>query len=440
MKKKLIYFIGAGVALVAIALTLVFLLGEKGYYIKYDPEADQNHWSTVYQMYQTSTAENDEHYCGLISGVRTGLHRKEGSLRSLVYSCTDDGMYFIAPNMGASTDDGRTVGVSYLFFVEHDSNTVIKLCGRPDCSHDTVACNAVLRDFTSGVSWYDSSIYSYESDVSTNKTYILNKMDPNGANRVAVLDCRSINQGQYTSFQLPQVQNGVFMVGMGGLDENGEEFMDWYYTKLDGSTKKLEKSVSGLCWNDGEAFLHGSFIMSENNETTAWELVQWDPDANTEHVVATLTDMDLYYGTTKASFWGAKNGLAHYQGQVLKINYPNCDTEVLFETGITEEHTTRFFPDCLAIYVKGENTPTISFYRYDGEFLGKAEINFPTNSNGSIIAVESRDRIYLRASLGAFLPTHYIDKSEFGSGTIQIHELQYPDLTEEEKTFIFTVN
>ena len=148
-------------------------------------------------------------------------------------------------------------------------------------------------------------------------------------------------------------------------------------------------------------------------------------------------------GGTDAIGWGANNGLAHKDGKILKINYPSCDLEVLFETGISGENTARFYPDSIAVIDRrsttSEEPDVIHFYRYNGKHLGEVILDIPNNFGGAILIGESRDRIYLGSNIMfRGLPNYYIDKSEFGTGNIELHEMQHPDLTEQERIALFS--
>ena len=111
----------------------------------------EDHWADITQMRQTSTEENDENYSGLLSGIRTGLYRQAGSLGQNEFECTDDGVYFM--NVYLEVEDEMMEGVApYLFYADHNSDTVIKLCGRPDCTHNTLECNAVFLEWDWGIS------------------------------------------------------------------------------------------------------------------------------------------------------------------------------------------------------------------------------------------------------------------------------------------------
>jgi hypothetical protein len=116
--------------------------------------------------------------------------------------------------------------------------------------------------------------------------------------------------------------------------------------------------------------------------------------------------------------------------------------EVLFETGITGETRTDFYPDCIAIFEKGDyrskKNGVLHFFDYKGNKLGQVEMDIPTNSDMLPIVGESRGRIYVRGNQWLSIPSHYIDKSEFGTGSIELHPLEYPDLKTLEKEFLFS--
>ena len=116
---------------------------------------------------------------------------------------------------------------------------------------------------------------------------------------------------------------------------------------------------------------------------------------------------------------------------------------MLFETGISGENTARFYPDSIAVIDRrsttSEEPDVIHFYRYNGKHLGEVILDIPNNFGGAILIGESRDRIYLGSNIMfRGLPNYYIDKSGFGTGNIELHEMQHPDLTEQERIALFS--
>ena len=405
----------------------------------------ERHVAEVAKMYQTSTYENDPNYCGLISGVRTGGRRDISNLSAGEYEYTDDGMYITSTNMmafGNVNEYPSSISGSFAFYVDHSSDHVIKLCGRADCRHDTDQCNAFLRDACS-ITYYDGHLYYATVDLAGGSLAELYRMDMDGSNHVKILDCATLRKNQYDSFWDPRFINGVFMVGMSHIDkETGMPLTDWYYCKLDNNRPKIEKSVAGYCWTDGESFLHGSFEKDTNGVSNAWSLMKWDPDTNTEVVLNVVSNVDDVDKIVYNTYWGTECGMRYEDGKIVKISYPDTTMEVLFETGLSENAVGDFYPDCIAVFEKGNYLEDVSsvlhFFDYHGNKLGQVLIDIPVNSDMLPIVGETRNRIYIRGNNLFTLPTHYIDKSEFNSEELKLHLLDYPDLKEYERDFLFS--
>lgn len=428
--------------LVFLIILSVFLLNSK------TTVSYARHMEEVAQMKQTSTVENDANFAGFVSGIRTGVYRKTGSLGTNEYECTDNGVYFLASGLPAENDGSLTL-CSYLFYADHGSDSMIKLCSRPDCTHDNLDCNAAFPESVGGITYYNGYLY-ITTFTPGEELMILYRMKPDGSDRIAVLDCSSVNNGQYNGYNPPFFMNGVWMVGLCSIDNStGASLVDWYYCKLDGDGYELKKSSTGYCWNDGEAFLFGS--LNSISDSPTWTLHQWDPDTNADTLLAAIPCIgdpsDYMVDYIAKGYWGKDNGLVHYNGQLLKVNYPDGDTEVVFDTGIMRDNRTRYYPDCIAIHEKanqvtGENG-IIHVYCYDGTKVGQVEIDIPNDTGTAMIFSESRERIYLGCNSSCLLPTHYIDKSEFGStngepNELVLHEIQYPDLDQDILDTLFS--
>ena len=73
------------------------------------------------------------------------------------------------------------------------------------------------------------------------------------------------------------------------------------------------------------------------------------------------------------------------------------------------------------------------FYNWEGEKLGEVAIGVNNEVSNSLFGGETKDRIMLRGSVYYSLPEYYIEKSDFGTGHIELHKFKYPDL--DEKTY-----
>lgn len=76
--------------------------------------------------------------------------------------------------------------------------------------------------------------------------------------------------------------------------------------------------------------------------------------------------------------------------------------------------------------------PMLYFYNWDFERIGECDLSQIYKSEddylrifpGEVICGESAGRIYLATRVTG-MPEYYIDKSDFGTGKIKLHELRY---------------
>ena len=404
------------------------------YYFTRPTVSYERHVQEVMQMEQTDLNSP-------ISGIRTGVFRTVSSLSNNEFECTDDGIYYLSsyiPGMYDISGDGiyKDEGLgTFLFFCPHDSDTMIKLCGRPDCTHDSPKCNAYFSDVANEtVVYYDGYLYVMTYSDDPFGLPRLWRMKPDGSDRELVLESSTMieSNNTYMGFRAPYFQNGVFGVGLLYMDETSEIGVncDWIYCKLDGRSKKVTMTDRGAGWNDGFTMLNGSLQAPDGTYDGNWHLYQWDPETDTSKQLVQLPE--YIYG-----YWGAEAGYYFENGNVIKVNYPDGDTEVLFETGLTGGHTTKFFPDCIAILENKSRSPEdpgmMYFYSWEGEKLGEVAIGVNNEVSNSLFGGETKDRIMLRGSVYYSLPEYYIEKSDFGTGHIELHKFKYPDL--DEKTY-----
>ncbi|MDE7280801.1 MAG: hypothetical protein K2N36_03560, partial [Ruminiclostridium sp.] len=86
-----------------------------------------------------------------IPNLRTGMGTARQGIKTTGFECTDTGSYFMC-NVGSN---------SWLLYADHGSDTVIKLCGRPDCNHSDNDCNAYFGSATD-ICYYDGFLYTYD--------------------------------------------------------------------------------------------------------------------------------------------------------------------------------------------------------------------------------------------------------------------------------------
>ena len=80
--------------------------------------------------------------------------------------------------------------------------------------------------------------------------------------------------------------------------------------------------------------------------------------------------------------------------------------------------------------IQCQKVPTLYIYSWDFELLEKVEMPHPVKSGRTICSAETEDRLILAAQL--FGVQYYIEKSDIGTGNVEIHPYQLPDLDLEE--------
>ena len=348
-----------------------------------------------------------------ISPIRTGTERQ--NIYALVngFECTKDGSYFMC----------RIGGGSWLLYIDHSSDKVIKLCGRPDCKHDNGDCNAYFSDGVN-VCYYDNHLYAYNDKK-------LIRFNVDGTERVTVYDLDDFMATEkYTGVSSPTICNGIFSFGLSKLDQEGRRVEKSYYYKLDGSMKNPVSTtgISGIC-TDGESFVGR---IGYDADTKEYIYGRWNPDdGSTTELFRDREWRYTGYFSENAEYY-IKDG----------IIYENSYTEglkIFLDTGLEGSFQLSMFPDCFAVseYVStedmanGENLDglTLRFYDWKLNSLGEAKINFELEEGmPGVICGETHERIYLTDSF-ELIPKYYIDKADFGTGEIRINKLEIPDFS-----------
>lgn len=339
-----------------------------------------------------------------IPDVRVGILENALGMTSNGFECTSSGAYFHA--------DGLSAG--YILYVDHGSDAVVILCNRPDCTHDSYQCNAVIAEGVS-VNYYDGHLYAVLGGTT------LIRMDLDGSNRERLVSASGIDLGTpQVGYTAPLVAGGCYFVGLDHLDSEGRTVSEIYYYKLDGSMEAMEKCTGALLFNnDGE-----EYIFNQLNG-----IAVWDPDTNE----VTMKTEFLGYG-----YYGAEEAYYIDQGIVYRLTYDTGEKEVLLDTGLEGGHYLHCFPDFFVI----SNFPTeeelfsgtfpeqqiLRFYNWNFESIGEVELTYPGATDVTkTICGETPERIYLMDSYYC-VPRYYINKADLGTGDIQIHELELPDV------------
>ena len=224
----------------------------------------------------------------------------------------------------------------------------------------------------------------------------------------------------YRDFSNHAIFNGVLFLMLGRIDENGDLFYDSAYYKLDGSMSepKIDTFFTLSFFADGENIV-GCVDYDRENDLRVVGI--WDPDKGIVEELSrdSIVSASGYYGTK-----------AHYyveDGIIIEDSYSEGKKEFI-NTGHSGNYQLACLPDCIAMYEDDYyEEKIIYFYDWDGNDLGSVNIDYEFDKSIiGFICGETPERIFLTDEFMC-LPHYYINKSDLGTGNIEIHTLNMPE-------------
>ena len=370
----------------------------------------------------------------LVPSQRMGL--KRAGVNNADHSIAPNGVYFMC-----STNSSETTGesVSYLLYSDYGSDTVVKLCGRPDCNHENEDCNAYFENGCN-IFYYNGYLYATESYGSpgSGAECILYRLDTDGSNRVVIFDFAKFakeNGADYATCRM--IDSGVCHIttsrwikeehddGTTGL--NSEDVAYYLYHLDDGSMDETKGGYAPL-YHCGDVFMT---LMNgtRNGGYNGYDLSigDWDPDTDT---VTYLTDHPAMAG-----FYGREYGYYFRDGAVVRLNYDTREEERIIETGLNGSYYVMFFPECLVLLNQSFEATDKNLYIYNWayELVDTIELSYLPNgiSPHSALIAETAERLIFTDAIQTWIPKYYIEKSELGTGNAKIHSFKLPDLPSE---------
>ena len=361
---------------------------------------------------------------------RSGLLR--AGLNTVPFDVTNEGFYYIANPVGSDTN-------SYILYGDNNSDTVIKLCGRADCTHDTKDCNAYVGETCFAISCWNGSLYAvYEEYIESigNHNLILCRMNPDGSNRVVVRDLHQFaldNDLEFASYSL--MTDGYLKFSIGHYEKQPDgslqpESDEYYYFALDGSMAepKILESEVGSLYSCGDVILS----LGEAQHGAAYGgYYDWDPETDTATYLCDHPGQPGWFGETEAYYYK--------DGGVYRLNYATGNEEMLFDTGLTGKYYAIILPDCIIVAnsdFQNLADKNLYLYSWDYKLVDTIPITYPLMCYmvDEAVVAETAERIILtNSTLGR--PMYYIEKSELGTGNVKIHSFKLPDMTDAEQAY-----
>ena len=356
---------------------------------------------------------------GSISSRREGIHR-ESLPFSGRFAASENGVYSLNP-----VDRPNANSQTVLFYTDYGSDSAVRVCSRPDCAHNDESCDAVLQE-ADIITFYNEHLYYSEVSVRSDSDYRLSlkviRVDPDGRNRICVMDTQKYAQFDNGDFGYPDFSDGMFFFKFFWLDEGGAEQVQTYYYKLDGSLSELQPvDVPLLFGTDGDK----TFFYDPEEEV---EYSVWNPE---EMSLTPLFTLD----SEASCYMAEENAYILTDNKIYRKDYDTGEETLLFDTGLTGTHRMRCFPDCIVVmdgiaYDGSEpeiEQQTLRFYSWEFEPLGEITLDYVImQGRSSPICAETPDKLLLSTD-HRFLPQYYIDKAELGTGNLTLHELKLPE-------------
>lgn len=318
---------------------------------------------------------------------------------------------------------------SYISYMDNSSDTIIKLCGRADCTHDNKDCNAYLPQAVE-ISFYRGYLFAMCGD-DPDGEFSLVRMEPDGSDHVTVLDISKFSEEKGGAFATCSFMTDgylVFEVKKWDVSTDGNSTsmtgstLGTYYYALDGTMKEpVEKCEGWSLYNCGDKIMTYFTDRTQNGGENGSEWA-WDPETNE---LTYLTDHPGY----TAYF---ADDVAYYlkDGVFCQLDYTTQKETALFDTGLEGKYKAYPFPDCILVVNTDSALDTggsLYIYNWAYELVEEVKLSFSHTKmsvNDTIIG-ETAERFILSDDRYYYTPKYYIEKSELGTGNAVVHEFEH---------------
>lgn len=361
----------------------------------------------------------------MVSTKRMGITRQ--GVNNSDHTVTPNGVYFMC-GTGKFNENGDDI--SYVLYVDYGSDTVIKLCGRPDCDHNNEDCNAY---FENGCNIYYDKGYLYATG-GVGDECILYRMNKDGSNRVEIFDFSQFAKEQDADFaKCEMIDSGVCSIQIYRWKKTGNEFgghsleaefVNAYLYNIDGSMEKPKlRNSGGALYHCGEVFL-ALMEGAQNGGYNDYDFSLGDWDVKTD----TITYLTDHPGI--AGFYGKEYGYYFRDGALIQLNYETREEKKILETELDGKYNVSFFPDCWVLACRSYDgvDRNLYIYNWNYELVDTIELSYLNGlpADGALIA-ETAERLILTDAHATWIPKYYIEKSELGTGNAKIHKFSLPD-------------
>ncbi len=321
------------------------------------------------------------------------------------------GLYFIKDN--------------YIMYVDNGSDIFIKLCGRPDCTHSNADCNAYVPD-GSTITFYDGYLYAATGEGSETNSKLI-RMNPDGSDHKVVLDLLEFSK-----------EHGGDMIRGFGFQDGTYFFstLHWVEVSSDSfssslTTEELEAysyKVDGSMGEPRHRFRTPFYYCGDN-----LYLLSTGPDGEDGIGSYDIEKDEVTYLAKKpdhGGYYDKTEGYYYKDGAICRLDYATYTEEILVQTGLSGTYDLVPLPDGIVLASESFSDTSdrnLYFYNWEYELVDIVALTYPSNERWptyTMIIAETADKLLLNDNYTDY-PLYYINKSELGTGNVEVHKIQY---------------
>lgn len=262
-----------------------------------------------------------------------------------------------------------------LYFFDNELGRMIVVCGKPECPHNDIDCNAWINSKL--LSYYDGKLYYAQSDAIHNSYITLCSMNSDGTDHTDVQVIQMSEPSWSVNCAEPVFVNGiiyfmerdhsVYRVGLGQKVDNAVKL-------IDGEPEEMHQTSEWKFWADGGNAYAMNRYMDNNGDVHDQLYLLGDNSANTRKI---WISSQIVSSTSDNASWYIVNGRLYYYAsgnELWNVDLNSGNSEKISLSGNTNGGTATFTDE--NIIVLSANGREIMIFDFGG--TKKANIDLST--------------------------------------------------------------
>lgn len=259
-----------------------------------------------------------------------------------------------------------------LYFFDSALGRMIVVCGKPECPHNDVDCNAWINSKL--LSYYDGKLYYAQGDSIHNSYITLCSMNLDGTDHKDIQVIQKAEPGWRVNCADPIFVNGVvyfmepdhsvYRVGLGQNVENAVMI-------IAGEQEKMLDTSGWKFWADGETVYAMNRYMDNNGNEHDSLYLLGDNTSNTKKI---WSSQQIVNSISADASWYLMNGRLYYYAsgsELWNIDLSSGDSQKIALSGNTSGGTVTFTDE--NIIILSADNREITVFDYNG--VNKAKID-----------------------------------------------------------------